>query len=89
MIEGKKKSAKAGRTEVRVEGATRNDSFGTAEAVPLTRPQTAVESTTGSSRFTCDGPPYLRSPSTATSAGFASCVSCARRKIAAAITGAR
>jgi hypothetical protein len=59
-IEGKKKSAKAGRTEVRVEGAERNDSFGTAEAVPLTRSRAVVESRTDTPRFICEGTVGLR-----------------------------
>jgi hypothetical protein len=55
-IKGKTLAAEAGRTEVRMESAARNDFFGTAEAVPLTRPRTAVGFILNITRFTRDGP---------------------------------
>ncbi len=55
MIEGKKKSAQAGRTEVRVEALRAAISFGTAEAVPLTWTQAEGGSRCDPLRFMCDG----------------------------------
>jgi hypothetical protein len=45
-------TAEAGRTEVRVEGAARNVSIGTAEAVPSTLTDAEMGPTSGSRRST-------------------------------------
>ncbi len=50
------RAAEAGRTDVRVEALRAAISFGTAEAVPLTRTQTEGGSRSDTLRFMCDEP---------------------------------